>query len=232
MSEFVVIESVGQRTKRLRFNRPERANALNQEATLKLIEAVAECYMDGTKLLILSGTGKHFCSGFDRTLSQRSSSAELAVLGVQIEVLLQLIWSAPFVTVAVVHGSAVGAGADIVVACDYRLATPDTVLLFPGFRMLGVSLGNRRLAQAVGSGRAIEVICRSRRITQAEAVRWGLLIGIEKSDDVSSYISELEEKLADIDEQSIPVLRTAIRGELPGRPMRFSPAARQSYEHA
>jgi enoyl-CoA hydratase/carnithine racemase len=214
MSELVQVETEGEWTKRIRLNRPERANALDQEITLQLIEAVAECYIDSTKLAVLSGVGAHFCSGFDRTLSSRKSAAQMAMLGAHIEMLLQLIWSAPFVTVATVQGSAVGGGADIVVACDYRLAGPDAVLFFPGFKLMGVSLGNRRLAQVIGSSRAIDVISRSKRIDREQAVRWGLAIGMDTTGQFASYVDDLAQSLKALDKHAIAVLRKKIRGEL------------------
>lgn len=225
MSQPVVVEREGEWIKRIRLNRPERANALDQEITLNLIEAVAECYMDDTKLAVLSGAGAHFCSGFDRTLSGRRSAAQMAVLGVHIEVLLQLIWSAPFISVATVQGSAVGGGADIATACDYRLAGPDAVLFFPGFRLMGVSLGNRRLAQVIGSSRAIDAISRSRRISRDEAVKWGLAVGMETPVQIAAYIDDLARNLAGIDKHSIAVLRTKVRDELPMRPLYRAPSA-------
>lgn len=219
MTESVLIEREGKWIRRIRLNRPDRANALDPELTLSLTEAIAECYFDETKLVVLSGTGSHFCSGFDRTLSTRRSPAQMAVLGAHIEVLLQLLWSAPFITVVIVQGSAVGGGADIVAACDYRLAGPDALLFFPGFRLMGVSLGNRRLAQIIGSSRAIDAISRSKRIARAEAVRWGLAIPIDGPAQSSTYVEDLARNLAAIDKQSIAVLRTKIRGELPARPL-------------
>lgn len=225
MSEPVVIMQQGGWTRHICLNRPDRANALNADVTLKLIQAVAECYVDDTKLLVLSGAGKHFCSGFDRVSSDQSSPAAMALLGTQIEVLLQLIWNGPFVTVACVQGSAVGGGADIAVACDYRLLTPDSVMFFPGYRMLGVSLGNRRLARAIGPGRAIDVILRSKKIRQDDAIEWGLAIGMNNADGFRPYIAGLEQKLGGIAKQSIAVLRSRLHGELPERPARYAPAA-------
>lgn len=201
----------------IRLNRSERANALNEEVVYQFTRAVAECFVQKTKLLVIRGEGRHFCSGFDRVAGDRATTAARAVLGVQIEALLQMLWNAPFATVACIQGSAVGAGADIAAACDYRLAQPDAVFFFPGFRLLGVSLGNRRLARLIGAGRAMDAILRTRKFNQQQAAACGLAQAMADHSAASSYISNVQTALRTIDRQSIPQLRCRIRGELQAR---------------
>lgn len=213
MSDPILLERRGTFTAEIRLNRPERANALNDEIVTRLTHALAQCYINGSKLVILSGEGKHFCSGFDRRSGDKADAASRAALGTRIETLLQLLWNAPFISVSCVQGSAVGAGADIAVSCDYRLALPDAMYFFPGFRLLGVSLGNRRLARIIGPGRAIDAILRARRFPQKEAAACGMAFAFNHPDDAWRYISDLEQQLYSIKNASISSLRKRIRGE-------------------
>jgi len=174
MSEQVLtVEQRGETTRILRLNRPDRANAINEELTRRLTEEIGKCYSDQTKLLILEGEGKHFCSGFDRPSSSDEKQPNPNVLGVKVEAMLQILAGAPCVTLVHSHGAAVGAGAEIVVACDYRCASDDAMFMVPGFRLMGVSLGNSRLAKCIGPDQAMRMILHSDKSTAQRHLIWG-----------------------------------------------------------
>src|SRR5262249_24457833 len=71
-------------------------------------------------------------------------------------------------------GSALGAGADLVAACDCRIAAPATRFRMPGLRF-GIVLGTRRLAALVGADAAHEILMTSRSFEAAEAERLGFV---------------------------------------------------------
>jgi enoyl-CoA hydratase/carnithine racemase len=93
---------------------------------------------------------------------------------VRIEQLLQALHHAPLTTLALCHGSALGAGADLVAACDWRIAAPATRFRMPGLRF-GIVLGTRRLAALVGADAAHEILVTSRSFEAAEAERLGFV---------------------------------------------------------
>jgi len=211
MSENVLqVEQRGEFTKILRLNRPERANAVNEEMVRRLTEEVGKCYSDQTKLLILKGEGKHFCSGFDRASSSEERKAHPNVLGVKVESLLQILAGAPCVTLAHTQGGAIGAGAEIVVACDYRCATGDAVFAVPGFRLMGVSLGNSRLAQRIGPDRAMKLIVQSQRIDSAQAFELGLVTNLLEADDYEAFVSELELDLSTTSKAALSSIKQSV----------------------
>ena len=92
---------------------------------------------------------------------------------------------------SVVQGSAVGAGADLVAACDHRIGTPDARLRFPG-AAFGVVLGTRRLAGLVGGERAL-ALAAGESLTGTEAHWAGLLTA---SVPAARLEDELERTLA------------------------------------
>ncbi|MFF5990003.1 enoyl-CoA hydratase/isomerase family protein [Prauserella flavalba] len=154
-------------------DRPRRANALDAASVERLLTAVDTAGGDGTRALVLQGAGRHFCAGFDMAGVLDSSDGDLLWRFVRIEQLLQRLRRAPFVTVACVGGKAIGAGADIVASCAYRLLDPQTTLRFPGFRF-GVALGTRHLAALVGTRAARDLLLHSSEVDAATAVRLGL----------------------------------------------------------
>ena len=154
-------------------NRPDKANALDAGLVEALLVAVARAANSGARLLALRGEGRHFCAGFDFSDLDQQSDGDL-LHRLRIEQLLQALHHAPLTTLALCHGSALGAGADLVAACDWRIAAPTTRFRMPGMRF-GIVLGTRRLAALVGADAAHEILVTSRSFEAAEAERLGFV---------------------------------------------------------
>jgi len=167
---------------RLTLNRAQKANALSAPLVEALLDAVEYAATDGTRLLILEGAGPHFCAGFDFSDVQAQSEGDLVLRFIRIETLLQVLYHAPFETLALAHGRVFGAGADIVASCSQRVAAPDTTFRMPGLRF-GVVLGTRRLAYRVGSDRAREILGTSRTFSSDEALAGGFLTAVAPQAD-------------------------------------------------
>lgn len=172
---------------RLTLNRPQKANALSAALVEALIDAVDYAGTDGTRLLILDGTGAHFCAGFDFSDYQSSSEGDLALRFIRIEVLLQSLYHAPYETLALAHGRTFGAGADVVASCGVRVATPDAAFRMPGLRF-GVVLGTRRFASRVGADAARDILSASRSFDAGEALRIGFLTQVAAQGDWEGII--------------------------------------------
>lgn len=134
---------------RLTLNRPQRGNALSAELVQALHDAVLACQRDGTRLVLLEGAGKHFCTGFDLGDLDSETDDTLLARFVRVELMLQAIYTGPFTTVARVHGRAMGAGADLAAACEQCWVADDGRFAFPG-AAFGLVLGTARLAARVG----------------------------------------------------------------------------------
>lgn len=168
-------------TTELRLNRPAKANALSGELVELLLESILQALNDGTRLLVLRGEGANFCAGFDFSEVNSSSDGDLLHRFVRMELLLQAVYHAPFVTMALCQGGTYGAGADIVCACDHRIAAPNAIFRMPGLRF-GIALGTRRLVQRIGPDAARDVLGSSRTFNAAEAERMGFLSAVEDAD--------------------------------------------------
>ncbi|MDP3759966.1 MAG: enoyl-CoA hydratase/isomerase family protein [Ramlibacter sp.] len=212
----LIVRQRGAYTRQLQLNRPGRGNAMDEALSDGLITAVATAYADDTKLLVIGGEGKHFCSGFDRGSDDSGLGPKATLRLLKLESLLQLLWRAPFVTVACIHGKALGAGADLAAVCDYRLITRASTFAFPGFRLAGVSLGNRRLAELIGSHAAFDLVLRGTEIDCDSALACGLATGALEREDFDPFIAELQHQLQDIEKASINILREATRASSDG----------------
>lgn len=130
----------------LTLDRPHRANALSADLVQALHGALDAAESARPEAVVLRGNRRHFAAGFDLGGLEEETDASLALRFLRIGLLLERLVAAPFRTVAVVEGAAVGAGADLVLACDHRLVDPAVSLRFPG-SAFGVALGAVRRAE-------------------------------------------------------------------------------------
>ncbi|WP_156391163.1 MULTISPECIES: enoyl-CoA hydratase/isomerase family protein [unclassified Nocardioides] len=127
-------------------NRPARANALSANLVETLHAVLDQADRARPEALVLRGNPRHFAAGFDLGGLEVETDASLTLRFLRIGLLLERLLAAPYVTVAVAEGAAVGAGADLVLACDHRLVDPRVSLRFPG-SAFGVALGAVRRAE-------------------------------------------------------------------------------------
>ncbi len=164
-------------TKQLVLNRPDRGNSLNSELIDELEQAISKACEDGTRTLILSGEGDSFCTGFDLANLEHLSEDVVAERIINVERMLQSLHHAPLLTVALVHGQAFGAGADLVCACRWRIGSTESSFCMPGLNF-GIYLGTRRLAQKIGCDNAQRMLINTPAIDAKEAHRIGFLTKI------------------------------------------------------
>lgn len=165
----------------LTLNRPDKANALGPDLVEALIAAVDAAATDGTRLLVLKGEGKSFCSGFDLSDLDTVSDGDLVHRLIRIETLLQAVYYAPMPTVAFAHGRVFGAGADLFCAASRRVAKPGTAFRMPGLGF-GIVLGTRRLVVRVGQDAARRIQNSGLTFDAEEALRLGFATELAETD--------------------------------------------------
>lgn len=170
--------------------RPAKANALSAGLVEALLAAVTAAGSDGTRLLVFRGEGKNFCAGFDFSDIESQSDGDLLYRLVRTELLLQAIYHAPIATLALCHGGTYGAGADIVAACDRRVAAPGTRFRMPGLRF-GIALGTRRLVDRIGPDKALEIQGSSRTFAAEEAEAIGFIGAIVVPEEWPALINRV-----------------------------------------
>lgn len=167
MDEILLIEKHGDITS-LQLNRPAKANALSDALVRALQHAIDVATTDDTRVLTIQGTGNNFCAGFDLSSLETENDETLIKRLQRAETMLQALFHAPFATVALVRGGAYGAGFDLLMCCDYRIATHGALFRMPSWRM-GIAIGTRRAVARIGPERAFELL-RSARVVDTEHV--------------------------------------------------------------
>ena len=180
MLQDLIVDRSG-KTLHLTLNRPDKLNALSGPLVeALLVEIEAACH-DGTRLLVLRGSGRCFSAGFDMADVSDQSAGDLVLRFVRIEQLLQGVAHAPFDTLALCHGANFGAGADLAASCARRIGSPDCSFRMPGLQF-GLVLGTRRLAARIGGDAARAILGGSRTFRADEALSLGFLTGIVEPD--------------------------------------------------
>jgi len=154
-------------------NRPEKANAFDPDMCDDLLEALRMVSSaDQVRVIVITGAGKSFCAG-----------ADLGVLGTQGEQLVKAgkdialtIRNAPKPVLAAVNGAAAGGGANLALACDYRIAS-DQASIGQVFHKLGLGPdwgGSYFLPRLTSVSKALELVWSARMVPAAEAAQLGL----------------------------------------------------------
>ncbi len=179
------------------FDRPEAANALDPDTVAGLLRAVTGARPDGQRLLVLRARGRTFSAGFD--LRGADEDAEVASRFLAVQDVLDALRETGCVTVAVVAGPAVGAGADLVAACDVRIGTEDAAFRFPGTR-IGVVLGTRQLAARIGPAAALETLVLDATLDADTALRLGLLTHrVESGTDADVLVASWQRAVGELE---------------------------------
>jgi len=177
---------------------PQKRNALDYGSLLEIEEACAGVARSGARCLVFRGTGeKAFCSGFDieaiPTGPQEGDRPDLAV-----ERTMEAVEAVPCPTIAFLNGSAFGAGGELAVSCDLRVAREGISFGMPPAR-LGVVYpvgGLRRFLSLVGPARSREMFFTGRPIDADRAVAIGLVDRVLPSGDAERATLELAEEIA------------------------------------
>lgn len=176
----------------LRLALPMRGNALSAALVEEIHTVLDECESKSIRSLILTGEGRHFCTGMDLSGLEHETDASLLWRFVRIEQMLDRLWHAPFTVMAFATGRTWGAGADLFCVASLRWATEDTSFRFPGAQF-GLALGSGRLAERVGTDRAREWVLRNQAIDAQGGLRCGLVSHHGHAEDFFTLADMLHE---------------------------------------
>jgi enoyl-CoA hydratase len=186
----------------LHFNRPDKANALNYEH-LSEIEDAALSFRDDadTRVVVFTGNGKHFSSGADLTDSGEAYKVPLVQRRRRMrmgERTIEAILEMDQITIAAWNGAAMGGGACITTACDFRVGADDCFMQYPevdiGLNLMWKSLP--LIVTLAGPAKAKRLVVGGERIHAPELERWGLLDRLCSLSDLSRTAQDMAEHYA------------------------------------
>ena len=202
-------------------NRPEVLNAITLEIYSQLRDLFEELrYDDSVRAVIITGTGRAFCSGGDvhkiiGEVLERDMHGHLEFTRMTGH-LVRNMRLLPKPIIAAVNGMAAGAGAVIALASDFRIVADSAkfAFLFTRVGLTGADMGAAfLLPRVIGQGRAMELLMLGDDVDAATADRYGLATRVVPLDQVMPAARELAARLAAGPTYSLGVTKLMVNNE-------------------
>lgn len=189
---------------RLTLNRPNRLNALSAQVLDELAQAAP--WFDrqtNVKVVVIQGAGRAFSAGADlkAPVIDPARKMDWAARRDQAQLGLRMttsIGQMKAVTIARVHGYAIGGAFLLMMACDFRIAAEGTLFSIPEID-LGIPLswgGIPKLVAEIGPAMTRDLVMTCRRFDAAEAKSIGILNRVVPLEELDAHCQELAETLA------------------------------------
>ncbi len=188
----------------LSLNRPERLNALSEGMAAALVDAIAQAATDpAIRVVILRGSGRAFSAGGDvKQMAQDAADGRPAAYfdrplsGIHAAAIAIRNLEKP--VIAALKGAVAGAGLNLALCCDYRIAADD-VRLIQAFTNIGLvpdTGGTYLLPRLIGLARATELLFEGRPVEALEAQELGLVHRVVPLAELEVAVQGLAERLA------------------------------------
>jgi enoyl-CoA hydratase len=190
----------------LRLDRPKARNAINTAMLEELLEHLEAARSDeAVRVLVLSSTDHMGLSAGADVREELDEAGRVR----RMELFARLydeLTGFPKPTVAACHGSCVGGGAEIAVACDLRVAGANLRLRFPG-AALGVPVGPARLVTLCGLSVAKYLLLTGKEVGAEQALRWGLAHKVAPAQATEEAALELAAAVAEHPPEAVARLK-------------------------
>jgi enoyl-CoA hydratase/carnithine racemase len=194
---------------RLTLDRSDKANALTRAMLAALVDGVEQAQVAGSRVLILTGTGRVFSAGAD--LEEMKAGLGLAP---EWETLSGALAAYPGLTIAALNGTLAGGAMGLALACDLRVAVPGAQFFYPvmrlGYRPQPSDPG--RLTALVGPSRAKAILLAGQRVGAEEALAWGLIDRIAPPEALNDMVLSLAADALAADPGHVQALKRMFTG--------------------
>lgn len=184
----------------LTLNRPQSLNAFVPEMNREVLEALKDAERDKeVRSLVITGAGRAFCAGQDlkgRTPEQKGSLGDS--LREKYNPMIRQIRQMETIVIAAVNGVAAGAGCNLALACDLRVASEEAKFI-QSFVRVGLapdSGGSFILPRLVGLSKAMELLLLGEPLDAQEAQRIGLVARVFANSDFAKSTREIAARVA------------------------------------
>jgi enoyl-CoA hydratase/carnithine racemase len=182
----------------LTLRRPEKLNALSFALEAALLDALGTEEVTGARAVVFAGAGRAFSAGADVTEIAHLDPAAIAAYYRAGGRVYEAVAALPQGTVSALHGYCLGAGLELALATDLRVADGTAVLGLPevGIGIVPSSGGLVRLVRLLGPARARELVLLGRRVSASDGYRLGLLTEVTAAGAALDRAVELAAALA------------------------------------
>ncbi|MFB2531084.1 enoyl-CoA hydratase-related protein [Paracoccus sp. p4-l81] len=193
-------------------NRPEVMNALNRTMRAEITTAIARAETEA-RCLVLTGTGRAFCSGQDLADAGGAPIDLGRILREEYEPMLAALTGCRLPTIAAVNGSAAGAGANLALGADVVIAT-ESARFIQAFTKIGLipdAGGTYWLPRQVGFARAMGTMLFAEPVTARQAADWGMIWDCVADADFAAHVTARARHLAQGPGLAYAAIKRALR---------------------
>jgi enoyl-CoA hydratase/carnithine racemase len=206
----------------LSINRPDARNALALQTMAELDKAIAIVRRDDrARVLIIRGAGNRaFCAGGDlKELEGMRSESDAADMAHRMRATLDKLPTLPFPVIGGLNGDAFGGGAELAIACDFRIAAAHARI---GFAQITLGLmpawgASERLAALVGRGRALSLLLNGHAASASEAFQLGLVEQVVAGDAFDEALAEVGKRIAAAPPEAVAGIKRSVGAVQPHR---------------
>jgi len=199
-------------------NRPDALNALTNEMLDALLANVREAAVrNDVRCIVIGGNGqKGFCSGIDLAQRQQLDPAEKGRQSQRVVDLVQALRSSPKPSIAMLHGFCLGAGLEVALACDVRIAAENTKLGFPEMTLGAYPGGGGAvlLPRLIGRARAIAWLLSGKRMSATEAAQAGLVAQVVGPEQLNEAVADMVASISKMAPLAVTALKESIDASL------------------
>jgi len=205
----------------LSINRPQARNALALQTMAELDESLDLARRERARVIVIRGVGDlAFCAGGDLKELERMRSEEEAVeMAQRMRATLDKIPQLAIPVIAALNGDALGGGAELAIACDFRLAASHARI---GFAQINLGLmpawgASERLAALTGRGRALSILLGGDTLTAQRAFQLGLVEEVVPKDRFARRVAELALTIASAPPAAVAGIKSSVNAIHPHR---------------
>ncbi|MBL7844158.1 MAG: enoyl-CoA hydratase/isomerase family protein [Cyclobacteriaceae bacterium] len=192
-------------------NRPEVYNALNDEITFELQDALKTVAKDDqVRVVVLTGEGKAFCSGQDlKAASGNQKRSFLQSLHKRYNPIIRAMRELPKPIIGRVNGVAAGAGCSLALACDVIVAAEEATFIevFINIGLVPDSGSSYFLPRMVGTVKAFEMCSTGSRVGATEALSIGLINKVVPMTQLDEAVKSYTDYYAKAPTKSIGIIK-------------------------
>lgn len=200
MSYETILYEKQSRVATITLNRPQALNAFTSQMNSEFMSALRDAEKDGEiRSIVITGAGRAFCAGQDlkaRSREQRGSLGQS--LREKYNPIILRLRGMEKIVLAAVNGIAAGAGCNLALACDLRIASEEARFI-QAFVKVGLAPdcgGSFFLPRLVGLGKAMELFLLGEPLDAREALRIGLVTKVVSANQLPETARDMAEKLA------------------------------------
>ncbi|MDH0738920.1 enoyl-CoA hydratase-related protein [Achromobacter spanius] len=220
IAEVLILQDVADGVLTLSLNDPDTGNAMSVRMAEALAEALERANMlSNVHCVLLRATGKHFCTGGNvkdmeqgADLMQGSATEIRARLKSTLHRITHALQALQMPSIAAVNGAAVGAGCDLALMCDLRVAS-ESATFAESFLRLGLVSGIGGawfLTRIVGTAKALELTLTSEFIDAATALQLGMVSRVVAPEALDETSAALARRIASNPPQALRMAKRLV----------------------